>query len=229
MRLLNFLSEIEWKKARDLDFPGDSNLVIFFKPNEVYRQEGQAHGLLSHAIKHLYEFKPNIRPQVMKEFNSIIANVKELWVNNKQTEHRAFGWDTILNTLDQINDKFENHKELLPIEQEILNRIIKPMAEVYDKFASDLIQDATVIKPSFTEAEIKQLLKRGLTISFPTKYHDLHRIVYVNINHGYFLSTTKDGRFVCTFYKNTPSKIIAAVMRQDISNPNVKKVFSQWD
>lgn len=217
---------MEWKKGKDVDFPGDSYFVVFFKPNDVYKVEGQTHGLASHAIKHLHEIKPGIESLITRQFNKLIANQKELWLNSKPTESRQFTFDVVLNTLDHINDKAENRKEMLPIEREILKQVIQPMADVYNKWTEDFVDGATKITSDFTVEEIKQLIRKGTTISFYTKYHDMTRQVFVNVSKGIFLTTTGDKRFIFTCYRNTPSTVVANILRQEILNPNVKKALA---
>lgn len=226
MRLYKYLFEIAFQAANNSDFPGDSRHVIFFDPDDRYGYSGRIHGGWSHMIKHLLEFKPEYKSEFANRFNKLVSDAKQLWIGPgkpKEISDRIFSLGTVLNSLDLINDKVELKKKITPVEEKIWNDIVVPYTKEYEKMVDDLVKSSTIIKPSFTEDEIKKLAKGP--IGFPSKYHDINAMMYVNIPKGIVCTTTRDNKYAKTLYKTTPDRVIRTISKQTIAYENIKKAL----
>lgn len=145
---IQFLTEkIVFKKARDQDYTVHPDTILFFSEEDVrtYVENGKTHGVQSHAIKHLAEFNPEM---VKTEIGVARGIIQEFIKNNKidfcalYIKGKGFkklnplqaitqaNDGAIMNTMDMINDKYQNKKKLAPIEN-ALYKIIRKLEREY--------------------------------------------------------------------------------------------------
>ena len=145
---IQFLTEkIAFKKARDQDYTVHPDTILFFSEEDVrtYVENGKTHGVQSHAIKHLAEFNPEM---VKTEVGVARGIIQEFIKNNKidfcalYIKGKGFkklnplqaitqaNDGAIMNTMDMINDKYQNKKKLAPIEN-ALYKIIRKLEREY--------------------------------------------------------------------------------------------------
>ena len=145
---IQFLTEkIAFKKARDQDYTVHPDTILFFSEEDVrtYVENGKTHGVQSHAIKHLAEFNPEM---VKTEVGAARGIIQEFIKNNKidfcalYIKGKGFkklnplqaitqaNDGAIMNTMDMINDKYQNKKKLAPIEN-ALYKIIRKLEREY--------------------------------------------------------------------------------------------------
>lgn len=179
---IQFLTEkIAFKKARGQDYTVHPDTILFFSEEDVrtYVENGKTHGVQSLAIKYLAEFNPEM---VKTEVGAARGIIQEFIKNNKidfcalYIKGKGFkklnplqaitqaNDGAIMNTMDMINDKYQNKKKLAPIEN-ALYKIIRKLEREYireiefrinksvdlDKFESvedvlEAIENARIIK-----------------------------------------------------------------------------------
>lgn len=145
---IQFLTEkIAFKKGRDQDYTVHPDTILFFSEDDVrtYVENGKTHGVQSHAIKHLAEFNPEM---VKTEVGAARGIIQDFIKNNKidfcalYIKGKGFkklnplqaitqaNDGAIMNTMDMINDKYQNKKKLSPIEN-ALYKIIRKLEREY--------------------------------------------------------------------------------------------------
>jgi hypothetical protein len=122
-----------------------------------------------------------------------------------------------------MSDKVEMKKTLSPTESKIWDDIVVPYTKEYEKMVDELIATSTVIKPGFTEDEIKKAAKGNIT--FPVKYHDINGNMFVNIPKGIVCTTTRDNKYAKTLFKTSPEGVRKQIAKQTIAYENIKKAL----
>lgn len=141
--------DIPFGDSPDEDFPGKKQTVVFSKDDSYGEEEGNTHGKGSHAVKHLVEFEKEFVENVLQEMQNIINELPEVYILDKSNNIVAQGDDAkkainsnnMLNTLDFVNDKFKNNKELNDSEKRILT-ILKKFTEKYDSVIQNFTSSA---------------------------------------------------------------------------------------
>ena len=136
--------------------------TLIFDPNDEYHYpfviKGKLHGLESHALKHFYEFNPQLynnfidssKDYIIKYMNddlkiiNIKGEIDDDITDEDQIEdlHRY----NIINALDFINDKIYKDKELSKIEIVLYNKIIKPISQQYWTLIDKIINHGISIR-----------------------------------------------------------------------------------
>lgn len=145
---IQFLTEkIAFKKGRDQDYTVHPDTILFFSEDDVrtYVENGKTHGVQSHAIKHLAEFNPEMVKTEVGAARGIIQDfIKSNKVDFCALYIKGKGFKklnplqaitqandgAIMNTMDMINDKYQNKKKLSPIEN-ALYKIIRKLEREY--------------------------------------------------------------------------------------------------
>jgi hypothetical protein len=171
-----YISEIDFSNSPDEDSPGNKQLVVF-KEDDDYKEQGNTHGELSHAIKHYGEFNPNdlnsklnsAIDYIKSVSNPILKNINGDVIASGDNAKKQLTPNAILNTFDFINDKILNNQNLTPEEKEIKDKFLDELNNSYNKLIQDYISSGIDIT-NMGEDEIKKLMDSNKKISFKGKY-----------------------------------------------------------
>lgn len=206
MRFLKYLLESGFKDSADQDYPdGESYGVIFFNKDETYKKEGMTHGLLSHAIKHLKEFVPQFVQSITNEMQKFLKTKTCYFYKEgkiQEVSNYTFSEDTILNTLDMINDKIMFNKPLYP-EEKLLYAGSLRLEKKFKEIINFLTQDATFIDNNNTDKnQILDLINKK-TIKYYVEDHNAVMVHFFNKKLDAILITYKgDIRSLFTLHKH---------------------------
>jgi len=231
-----YLNEFSFYKSPDEDAPGNKQFVAF-KEDDKYNVQGNTHGELSHAIKHLGEFNPN---EVDSELNGainyiktvsnpILKNINGSDIASGDNAKKQLTPNAMLNTFDFINDKIANNQELTPEEKEIQNKFLDKLNNSYNKLVQDYISGGTDVD-NMKEDKIKQLISSNKKIKFKGSYKGNEFEYILDPSNSGLLA--KKGDNVSTLFRidkkgNDINKIGAYFSRGvEISNPELKKVLN---
>lgn len=235
---LKYIEEaIQFQKGKDQDYLSGLYTVIFFSqsgPNE-YKQTGKTHGIESHALKHLKEFKPSVVTQLLGETKDIIKkSVKDgtckfvglykrngKWLSTDVDEIFTRVSDkALINTLDVINDKVIKKDHLLPIEQK-LNGILTKFEEVYQKEIELRLKKAYDLSTLKTEEEIKNVISKNPIIKFDGSDKGVEKVYCLGMKDSAMIILSDNGT-VRTMYKITKNP----VPRKDVISTFFRKMGS---
>lgn len=194
MRLKKYLNE--FNKAPDNDWYTKGKTVIVFHKNEKYIKVGKTHGAQSHAIKHTNEIEPDKFNKIIDQIKSYLKD-KRVYYKNRKNEivDGELTTNTIINTLDMVNDKIMNKQELTP-EGKWLKKKIDEIAEIYRNRLNKFKENSIDITDK-TEQEIEQIVKNDKVLKIPCENKF---IVFVNFNSLLF-AVNKKGKGPVSFYK----------------------------
>lgn len=178
MKLYELLFEevVKFNNGIDQDWPfiKESKFVVVFTKDETYKKEGMTHDGVSHAIKHLIEFKPKRIKTLTDSYSRyLLANIRKLFLldssqtiitNQELIANELQNTFTILNTLDRINDKLKTEKPLLEFEKTGMG-VANQMFSEYNQLAMNHISKATDTD-RLSMHELDNLLKRNIKIMF---------------------------------------------------------------
>ena len=137
----------EWSPVPKLpsDYADAPQELIVFTKKSQYKIRGQAHGAISHALKHLFEFDKSAVDTFLENTIEIIQRFqkegetgvyilgidgdvrlgRDPRLQGMTPNERAIKYPAIIiTTLDFINDKIKNGEQLHPVEAEIKNKIL---------------------------------------------------------------------------------------------------------
>lgn len=180
----------------DEDKPGNNQIVIF-NDRDIYNTNGLTHGLLSHAIKHLEEFKPLEVNRLLDETinylkSSGIGIIKSLNPDiDLKNDKTKINRNTILNTFDLINDKISNSVELTTEEQEIKSRFLDRLQHEYQNLIDDYYDNNINVDKS-SLSEIIELIESGTKIKFSCLFRGQQRESILNPVDTGMLSTANN-------------------------------------
>ena len=170
-RFQNFINELSFKNSSDQDYPeGMENGVLMFNPTDSYIRQGDTHGIISHAIKHMKEFNSGY-------FNSIVNKIKGFLKNKRMYFYKEGGTiqsinnpttfpdSVIANTMDRINDKVVQAKSLESDEKFIANEL-KQLGIHFEHVVEGLIVGAVEITNTMNKKEIENILAMKKTIKY---------------------------------------------------------------
>jgi len=186
-RLLN--EDIKFQSGYDSDRPSGAKTVFVFNPNDKYITKGKTHGLMSHAIKHGYEFDLELYEKVISETNKIIKNSPNSILLNSQNERpeKGFGYPypkgVVINTMDMVNDKISLKDELHPEEQKIASHL-KVLTDRYESMLVSIIQKSVDVSELKTVDEIREVLKKTDTLKFTVESRGSKIYVVTSIKEG---------------------------------------------
>jgi hypothetical protein len=204
-------TKLKFNQGKDQDWPYSSEQVIVFNPNDQYKLEGSTHNDISHALKHLSDFKPATAKSLLNKLRSFLeANARKIIVKNKSGETvKNFNTDQILNeetilyaTLDRVNDKVVTGGELNYLE-EYCQKINTGFKNVYNSLINIVLRNKQNID-SFTEDQLRNNLPT--TIEFKIDQVGLFKIyVYDYKTEG--LLILRDNGKINTFFKLKKSEL----------------------
>lgn len=181
MKLRSILDELflefAFSNSRDEDRPGNKQIVVF-QDDESYNIEGNTHGGLSHAIKHLNEFNPSSVTSALNNAMSYIKKLDNIFIKHAKTGEVLFSGEdakkqlnlnAILNTFDLINDKIKTSKQLTPEEKEIKSKFLDSLLDEYKALVQTYI-DSSVNVDDKSEAEIQNILNSNKKIAFKGEF-----------------------------------------------------------
>ena len=187
MRFREFIiDELSFQKGSDQDYPaGMNNGVLLFNPTEQYIKQGETHGIISHAIKHLKDFDGNYYSHVVEKIKNELTKNKRLYyfvqgqgirsINNATT----IPYSVIINTMDRINDKIIQAKPLEPEEKSIASEL-QSMARHFERIVEGLISGAVIINNDTPAAFIEAMLAKKRTIKYTIHMSGADIIHYYN-------------------------------------------------
>ncbi len=136
----------------------EAEKTLIFTPEDEegypYKIDERTHGLESHAIKHLYEFKPKIFSDYIEKSRDILMpyideQMKILdnrgYIIDDVTEYEDIEEMNpyyIINALDFINDKTYNNEELTEVEEKLIKLVISPITDEYWRLINFIFKNA---------------------------------------------------------------------------------------
>lgn len=231
------LLEFAFNNSRDEDRPGNKQIVVF-QDDESYDVEGNTHGGLSHAIKHLNEFNPSSVTNALNNAMSYIKKLDNIFIKHAKTGEVLFSGEdakkqlnlnAILNTFDLINDKIKTSKQLTPEEKEIKSKFLDSLLDEYKALVQNYI-DSGINVDDKSESEIQNLLKSNKKIAFKGNYKGTAVDYVFNPSDTGLLA--KKGDTVSTLFRidkkgSGISKATSYFSRGvDIVNPELKKALN---
>lgn len=177
MKYIKLYEEFIFHKSKDEDNPGNKQVIIF-DDSEKYTEEGDTHGSLSHAIKHYGEFYPDKLSSILNDALNFIKSKSDIILNNtKDNEPIAKGEEakkqinanSVLNTLDLINDKILNKQELTEEEKEIQEKFLNKLNTEYNDLVTEYIEKSVDIEGKSQE-EIQKLISSKTKLRFKGTY-----------------------------------------------------------
>lgn len=155
---------IRFAKGRDNDFFDNKFAIITFNKGDInkYKVEGRTAGIWSHACKHLDEidskFVDNVVQQVKRtlisyveqdnhpkayEFN-FFADGKNKVAGDPLTLIKQAPRASIINFLDLVNDKYQIHDDLAPIEKKMI-KFLNVLGKKYGQYIENILSKAVSI------------------------------------------------------------------------------------
>lgn len=166
----------------DEDFPA-GEVAAVFTLNDDYLEEGLTHGLLSHAIKHLDEFYPDLVKEIVADCIKVMKLAPKIWLINKSGQiieqgiraKARLSYDIALNSLDLVNDKVCEKKPLTKTEKKLaslLNVFGKSYCKLIDSFSQKAI-DVNQVK------SLEVAYNEGEIIKFTGEYQNKSFVYYL--------------------------------------------------
>ena len=157
---------IDFQKGKDQDYTSHpTQFIVFSEEDESnYIIQGKTHGALSHAVKHLHEFKYNDAKKIAEKARRIIV---DYFTDHPEEFCKIYdvirGWSndsgvsivksatplTILNALDVINDKLVHKKKLIEVE----HKLVPCCRSIEDKYIN-VIQDKIAKETDLTGLDL---------------------------------------------------------------------------
>ena len=245
---IEYLEEkIQFAYGRDQDYTVDSKTFIFFSEDDIktYVENGKTHGVQSHAIKHLVEFLPSEVKQLVGQARQIIKTFIEkrsVKFCGLYLRGRSFK-DTnplnvitqakdgaILNTLDMINDKYVNKRQLLAVESSLYSKIIKSFEKQYTKEIEKRVNKAIDLD-KVSEQEIYDAIDATSVIKFSGTQGSFKYVWYLDLKDNTVIMESSD--MIRTMYKyNKPGigkqtvlNFLSKMKNTKIASKTVSKVF----
>jgi hypothetical protein len=232
----------EFVNSYDQDYPQKGSVLVFNK-DEIYVPDGDIHGLASHAIKHLIEFESGpvgdickkIINQIRDPQNSLFKNVylksgNEVFKFNSVEVKRQLNTSIILNTLDLVNDKIMNKKNISDQEKffiPYIDNMTSKYAELVNNFKKDYIEmpnEKMGFKPSNSEIE---------KIGFEVKSKGQDRYYILKLKNKAILVLDSNGDEL-TYFKVQENNILdyfSPKSKEDrkIVSPEVERFIRKYD
>lgn len=245
---IEYLEEkIQFAYGRDQDYTVDPKSIIFFSEEDIktYVENGKTHGVQSHAIKHLVEFLPEEVKQLVGQARQIIKSFVErgsIKFCGLYLRGRTFK-DTnplnvitqakdgaILNTLDMINDKYVNKRQLLAVESSLYSKVIKSFEKQYIKEIEKRINKAVDLDKA-SEQEIYNAVDATSVIKFSGTQGNFKYVWYLDLKDNTVIMESSD--MIRTMYKyNKPGigkqtilNFLSKMKNTKIASKTVSKVF----
>lgn len=211
---IQFLTEkIAFKKGRDQDYTVHPDTILFFSEDDVrtYVENGKTHGVQSHAIKHLAEFNPEM---VKTEVGAARGIIQDFIKNNKvdfcalYIKGKGFkklnplqaitqaNDGAIMNTMDMINDKYQNKKKLAPIEN-ALYKIIRKLEREYIREIEFRINNSVDLDKFQSVEDVLEAIEGARIIKFDG-FAKVAQTYYLDFRTNSVVISTPD--FVRTMY-----------------------------
>lgn len=199
MRFLDFLNEIKFKSAKDVDYPNKVRRVIIFDKNEEYELRGKAHNLMSHAIKHLSEFDDPYMSKIVRIALNIVVQY-DYWVMEKGKKYfrKSVDRPEVINLFDLINDKIHLEDKLLEPEKRI-KPLLEDIKNRYESIIRQYINKAIEITEDMPYKEIEHAVRHKKTIKFEVFESNITVYHYLDLSNYAFMVEYKDR--IKTLYK----------------------------
>lgn len=205
MKYLKTFERFIFHKSPDEDKPGNKQFIAFNK-DENYNIEGNTHGEMSHAIKHLDEFEPEKVKTVLnqsvewaKSKNSIfLRHINGNILAEGDLAKKQITTGAMLNTLDLVNDKIMNDKKLLPEELELKDKFLTQLTNLYRQLVESYINGGIDIN-KMKEEEIKKLISENKKLKFTGVYKEKEIEYTIDFSNSGLLA--KRGDDVATLFR----------------------------
>ena len=233
----------DWYDSEDNDYPAasppeyasglQSKEVISLKKGDVYKKEGNTHGLTSHNIKHLMEINQDV---VYTHINAAIEHIKDEGMPVYKSE--ANGASTtkeinpdqitrgqVLNMFDLINDKMFQGPNLSPEEETIFKNFIEPMNKVYhNQILFTIVRKAQDISDKKVDSydDLKKILEERPTVKVKGTYSGRDNTYYVNTQNSVVVSQLQSGKYA-TLFKSVKRKDDKISLQQAIKQFGTNK------
>lgn len=196
----------------DEDNPGKSNFLICFSKDEKYEIKGYTHGKLSHAIKHLVEFKKEFVNSLLdkaiviakESSNVVLRNIKNdtnisITDPNYSNNSPNFMRNAMKNTFDMINDKIKNDIKLTEDEKKMRPLLYELQIE-YDKIIENIEKNMIDVDKISDVEYISELINQKKTLKFTATYKLINgaNIYIINFENSALIS--KKGKYYCTVF-----------------------------
>lgn len=238
----------KFARGRDSDYYGDRNRILLFSDNDAkaYVETGKTHGIQSHALKHLKEFKPETNKQLISVAKTIIKDyVSKGGVCGLYTRGRGFASldpmdallkssdNVITNTLDSINDKYINRRDMTSIERDLYNRVIKEFERAYREEIESRIKMAVDLTKLSSVQDIVNAITKARVIKF-TATDRFQQTYYLDFRSNAVIMETTD--LVRTAYvynrqgndaKSVIRNFLAKLRYGKVDSPSVMQAFRQ--
>ena len=233
------LEDIDFKAGFDVDRPFGTKAVFVFHPNDDYIKQGKTHGVTSHAIKHIYEFDPELFSKVIDIVNKIIhksPNKILLGLKNPESKKRfsyPYPVGTVVNTLDMINDKIVLGEELRKEEKEILP-YLDTLKRKYSSILESTVTNAVNVDSAKSIEEIVTLTQKTGVIKFTVDARGEDTYAVTDLKTGILVLEKLNGEVLTGFRpanhkKSWPAnKRLAKYLASTsvtVTNPLVNKFF----
>lgn len=226
MRLFKFLNELDFVKSKDKDWPSKSNSVILFDKGDTYKLKGKTHGLASHAIKHLEEFRPSVVNNIINQLYNYITG-QNFYILSKKSKKiikgRSISKNQIINTLDRVNDKIINNQPLTK-EEEHITQFVNKLKDSYEQHIINFIENTTNVDKYTYSYLIKN---KPTKISFTAEEKGDKIKLHIDLNNLIYCVEGKKGIKTMFKYK-TLNKLLEKVFNKTIVNSDIENYLKEW-
>jgi hypothetical protein len=210
------LSEVPFHDSSDEDRPGKKQTVVFDK-EESYEVAGETHGEESHALKHYAEFEPGKVQSALEKAIGALQDSEDVHIIDKggsvvqsgDDAKKQMNANSMLNTLDLINDKQKNGEPLNDTEKKLVP-VLQALTKEYDALIGSYLSDATDVDNIDDIDELKKIVGGGAIVKFTGAYKGKPATYYLNTSDT-GLVAEKDG-------------VISTLFRIDKRGGDLKKV-----
>ena len=220
------LKEANFNYASDADYHNGRNIITFAIGDfEHYRVEGNTHGRLSHALKHLSEFRKSFVVGLVNEVredmykyakrqlelrgNEIVDNEYDPYFDlnyyfkdsNVQItvddikNYKVVYNTAILNYLDLINDDYLMGKLLPPFAQFLKSKYFERIEREYSSVCDAIIKNTVSLDNIQSESQIMTLCDTKDSVCFSVIYNGLPITVILNFKYQALVVIGKNNRF----------------------------------
>ena len=217
--------ELGFNFAPDSDYHNYSNIITFAVGDiEHYRFEGNTHGIVSHALKHLSEFDKPFVIGIVNEIREDMYNYAKLQQEyrdkgekgklydpyyklayyNKRIESKISVEDiqdytvvhnsAILNYLDLINDDVILGKRLPPFADYLQDEYFPRIKERYSQACEYYMRGAKELDGIRNVSDIVDILDNGDTVKFTAIYGKFPIKVYLNLKKQGMIIVGQNGK-----------------------------------
>lgn len=232
-QIFDMLKEAIFNFASDTDYHNYPNIITFAIGDfENYRREGNTHGRLSHALKHLSEFKKPFVIAIVNEIRDIMYEYasEQIEIREKKIQSDVFDpyfsmryFDrnvekditvedildyvkvpnsAILNYLDLINDDYQMGNKLSPFAKVLYKLFFKRIEVEYSKVCDDLVKNAVDLDRMPTINGIIDTLDNEESVHFSVIFKNHPTSVVLNLSQQALVVIGQNSKFNSAYKLN---------------------------